>query len=170
MAVDNAAPDPVVPPDVSGTPQGLPTNASSDVGNPAQPQPQPQRPAPERFSQGVGRGLAGPKFVVDGKGNVVSARTTADSPIGEFGNILGGIVFGALAGASKARVGRTPSHETGGGFGAGAGAAVESSRPARRSQQNASSNAIREPGASAKDVPRAGGICRPNSTPSRPNG
>jgi hypothetical protein len=125
MAVDNAAPDPVVPPDVSGTPQGLPTNASSDVGNPAQPQPQPQRPAPERFSQGVGRGLAGPKFVVDGKGNVVSARTTADSPIGEFGNILGGIVFGALAGASKARVGRTPSHETGGGFGAGAGAAVE---------------------------------------------
>jgi hypothetical protein len=127
MAVDqpsNASPDSVVPPDVSGTPAGIPTASTSNVGAPAQ-QPQPAALPPESVGQGIRRGMRGTQFVVDSAGNLTDARTTAPSGKGEFGSILGGIVMGALAGASKSRMGRTPSAEVGGGAGASVGAAIE---------------------------------------------
>jgi len=128
MAVDiqpsNApAPDPAATPDVSGNPAGMPTDASSTIG--ATSQPQPAAPPKESLMQGIRRGASGEKYVVDAAGNVQSARTTAPSAKGEFGSILGGIVFGALQGATRARPGGIPSHEIGGGFGAGVGAAEE---------------------------------------------
>src|ERR1700738_4244908 len=134
MAVDiqpnsALAPDPVVPPDVSGNPEGLPTTTTSDVGNSAQPQqPAPPPKEKETFSQGFRRGTSGEKYVVDSSGNVSQARTTAPSAGGTFGSILAGVVQGALAGASKARMSGVPSNDVSGGAGAGVGAAVEAAQ------------------------------------------
>ncbi len=116
------------PPDAA--PGGGPS-LSPDPGTPGSitpSNPQPTRPSKESFVQGIRRGAGGEQYVVDGQGNLQSARTTARSGKGEFGSILGGIVMGALAGASKAKVSGVPSTEVSGGFGAGAGAAVEAAQ------------------------------------------
>jgi hypothetical protein len=90
--------------------------------------PQPARPPKESFVSGLRRGAGGEQYVVDGQGNLQSARTTAPSGKGEFGSILGGIVMGALAGASRARMSGAPSADVSGGAGAGAAAAVEAAQ------------------------------------------
>lgn len=118
------SPDPAAP-NVTGAPAGAPTAPTAPQVGAVPTAPQPAAPTKESFGEGVGRGMRGRQYMVDGQGNVVEARTTADSGSGTFGSILGGVVMGALAGASKARPGRIPSQEIGGGFGAGVGAAQE---------------------------------------------
>jgi hypothetical protein len=90
--------------------------------------PQPARPAKESFVSGLRRGAGGEQYVVDGQGNLQSARTAAPSGAGTFGSILGGIVAGALAGASKARMSGVPSADVSGGAGGGVGAAVDAAQ------------------------------------------
>lgn len=121
------APDPAAP-NVTGAPAGAPTSPTAPQVGAGPTAPQPAAPPKESMVQGLTRGMGGKKYVVDGQGNVVEARTTADSGSGTFGSILGGIVMGALAGASKSRPGRIPSQEIGGGAGAGVGAAIDQSQ------------------------------------------
>jgi hypothetical protein len=148
MPVDIQANSPdssdAAPPNVTGTPTGLPTSPTPIVGGPAQ-EPQPTAPPKETFRQGMTRGATGDQFLVDGQGNVVSSRATARSAGGDFGSILSGIVMGALQGARVARPGRIPSQEIGGGFGAGASAAIEGeqqqdARNRKNAQQNFANN------------------------------
>jgi hypothetical protein len=129
MAVDiqpNAAapaPDPATP-DVSGTPAGMPTNATSTIGSPQQPN-QPSAPPKETVGQGFVRGAKGTQYVSDAQGGMTEARFTAPSAKGTFGSILAGVTLGAIAGASRARVSGIPNAEARGGFGEGVGAAVQ---------------------------------------------
>jgi hypothetical protein len=122
-----------VAPDINGAPVGLPTSPTPAVGVPTQ-QPQPAAPPKETFREGLSRGASGERYLVDGAGNVVSARTTSSSSSGNFGQILSGIVMGALSGAKASRPGRLPSSEVGGGFGAGAAAATADEQ--QRDQRN----------------------------------
>lgn len=111
---------PPVPPDLQ---QPDPTQGAAPPVPTGNPQPAP--PPKESFGQGVRRGAGGEPYFVDAQGNMTSARTTQDSPKGKFGSILAGAVLGALSGAGASRPGGIPSHELGGGFGAGAKAATD---------------------------------------------
>lgn len=111
-------------PNVTGAPTGVPTVPTSQVGAPQTPQ-QPAAPPKETFKEGMTRGVRGQQYVVDGQGNVVPVRTNQDSGAGTFGRILAGVAMGALEGARRARPGKIPSQEIGGGFGAGVNAGIE---------------------------------------------
>jgi|HubBroStandDraft_6_1064221.scaffolds.fasta_scaffold47290_4 hypothetical protein len=142
MAVDFVPPssdssDPV-PPNITGTPAGVPTVPTSQVGtDPNAPQQQPAAPPKETFGQGVARGMRGKQYLVDGTGSVVEARTTAPSGPGTFGSILSGVVMGALQGARASRPGKIPSQEIGGGFGAGVAAAQDAQQQQDTRNRNA---------------------------------
>ncbi len=117
-----------VPPDLQQDPtQTAP--ATIDTGNP-----QPLAPPKETFSQGIRRGAGGTPYFVDAAGNITSARSTSSSAKGTFGSILAETLMSALAGAGKARPGGIPSHELGGGFGAGVEAGMQ--RPQLVDQRN----------------------------------
>lgn len=104
-------PDPITPPPAGPMPQP-PEEMLSD-----------RTPLPqlETFKQGFVRGAAGPQYATDEQGNVVPLKPNVQpTKGGTFGSILAGMVVGALQGATAARPGGIPSHELGGGVGAGA--------------------------------------------------
>jgi hypothetical protein len=129
-----------LPPTAITTPAPALPEVSSDVyqslGAPTgewAPAPQPTPPPRETLGQGFRRGLQGETYAVDAQGNVVNARTTSPSRGGVFGQILAGVVMGALAGA-------TPRE---GGYSVGTGAreartmiAEQDERRRREPQQN----------------------------------
>lgn len=83
-------------------------------------------PQLETFKQGFARGASGQQYATDDNGKVVPISPNVQPTRGgTFGKILAGMVVGALQGATAARPGGIPSHELGGGVGAGAKAAED---------------------------------------------
>jgi len=138
-ATPDTAPAPVTPgveaPEVSAA--GAGPTAGPQVPGAVPPNAAPAPLPKETFRQGMGRGARGKVYAVDAQGNMTEVRTTNPTKMSTFGSILAGAAMGALHGASAARPGGIPSHELGGGFGAGAKAAEDfmERRDALRRQQ-----------------------------------